>query len=80
MAAGAPHSIQGILTSSSRHSQATSTATANLELKNNSLSYLWIIHELAPVLNGKQRRKEIFNVSETDFEKMQNEKGMKSLR
>lgn len=78
MAAGAPHSIQGLLTSSSGHSQATSTA--NLGLKKNSLSYLRIIRELAPVLNGKQRRKEIFNVSETDFEKMQNEKGMKSLR
>ena len=78
MAAGAPHSIHGLLTSSSGHSQATSTA--NLGLKKNSLSYLRIIRELAPVLNGKQRRKEIFNVSETDFEKMQNEKGMKSLR
>ena len=78
MAAGAPHSIQGLLTSSSGHSQATSTA--NLGLKKNSLSYLRIIRELAPIFNGEETYKEILNVSEQDFGKIQKEKGMKTLR
>ena len=75
--AGAPtHSIQGLLTS--QRSQTTSTA--NLGLKNDSLSYLRIIRELAPVLDGQESGKEFLDVSAKDFDKLQKEKSMKSLR
>lgn len=78
MAAGAPHSsIQGLL--AFERPQATSTANLSPK-KEDVLSYLRIIRELAPVFSGEETYKEIFNVSKQNFDKMQTEKGMKSLR